>query len=145
MSAILKSIDDPRDALERARRPELVRFARANGVEGITSDMPAILIRRKLRDRGLTKISVPLRLLGQVETPTIVETQPSERGAVVDAAADLERQFAAQATKSPDQMSILELGAEMKRLNIKRDRRDNMATLRAKIEGHGKNALERGQ
>ena len=34
-------------------------------------------------------------------------------------------------------MTINELGAEMKRLNIKRDRRDNMITMRAKIEQHG--------
>ncbi len=139
MSAVLKRIDDPRDALERARRPELVRFAKLNGISEINKEMPAILMRKILRDRNLTGIAVPRRTLGAPEN-TNQPIAPAVNAAAneVDATEDLARQFAAAPPrKTPAQMSINELGAEMKRLGIKRDRRDNMTTLRAKIEQHG--------
>ncbi len=148
MTAILKRIDDPRDALERTRRLQLVAYARANNVPNITGDTPAILIRARLRERGLTRpTNVTFQPLGQPERPA-----PRQNAAVVpespraiDMVADLERQFAAEppaplpsAPKSAAHMTIIELGNEMKRLKIKRDRKDNMITMRAKIEQHGK-------
>ena len=62
----LLTIQDPRDNLEKARKSELVTFAKANRLSGIDPAMPAILIRRILRNRGLIDIDVPARPLGQV-------------------------------------------------------------------------------
>lgn len=145
MAAVLTRMEDPRDSLDRARLSELVRYARANGLTGISSDMPAILIRRQLRDRGLTRINVPPRTLGHTEAAAIVETPPAAGGSIVDAEADLARQFEQQqavptlpyagGSKNLAKMSINELRAECRRLGIKLSRRDNMITMRAKIDG----------
>lgn len=136
MAAVLTRMEDPRDSLDRARLSELVRYARANGLTGISSDMPAILIRRQLRDRGLTRINIPPRTLGHTEAAPIVETPPAAGGSIVDAEADLARQFEQQPkAKTTAQMSINELRAECHRLGIKLSRRDNMITMRAKIDG----------
>ena len=62
----LLTIQDPRDNLEKARRSELVKFAQAHRVAGIDPAMPAILIRRILRSKGLIDIDVPVRPLGKV-------------------------------------------------------------------------------
>lgn len=144
MGAVLKRIDDPRDALERARRLELVNFARANGVKEINPEMPAILMRKILRGKNLTGIAVPDRRLGMPENATAQATMDTAASAnEINAEDDLARQFAQQKAapmKRPAQMSINELGAEMKRLKIKRGRRDNMTTMRAKIEQHGQDA-----
>lgn len=61
----LLSIQDPRDNLEKARKFELVQFAHAQCISGIDPAMPAILIRRILRNRGHVNIDVPARPLGQ--------------------------------------------------------------------------------
>ncbi len=61
----LLTTQDPRDNLEKARLGELVTFAKANRVSGIDPAMPAILIRRILRNKGLIDIDVPVRPLGQ--------------------------------------------------------------------------------
>lgn len=152
MGAVLQRIDDPRDDLERARRTELVKFARANGINEIpignavipVADAPAKLTRVVLRSKGLVRIQIPKRVLGtpqgSVQPPSDAPDVPAD---AIDEVADLARQIAAQPVpirKTPAQMSINELGAEMKRLNIKRDRRDNMLTMRAKIEQHGQDA-----
>lgn len=145
MSAVLKRIDDPRDALDKARHIELVAFVRANGILDITPDMPAILIRRRLRAKGIRRIPIPERPLGVVTGQTITDTAPT--GIESDAADDLERQF--KATPKPvaqdkklSQMSINELRAHGKKLGIKWSRRDNMITMREKIEAQqsGENA-----
>ncbi len=156
-SAKLLRIDDPRDALERARRNELVAYARSNGIQEIdiagrsvrVNEAPAILVRKVLRDKRLTRIPIANRTLGAPEGRAAV-TDAMSAGNEVNADADLARQFAAEPPPRPlpvapkvkpaSQMTINELGAEMKRLNIKRDRRDNMITMRAKIEQHGQNA-----
>lgn len=141
MTAILKSVEDPRDQLERARRYELVSYARANGMAEINADMPAILIRRKLRARGFTRPPIPNRILGMPERSPAQDV--TSAGPDIDAADDLERQFARPAIsvvaerKPLTEMTLGELNAEMKRLGIKRERRDNMVAMRAKIEAHG--------
>jgi hypothetical protein len=153
MGAVLTRIDDPRDALERARRPELTAYARANGINTISigeravrvDEAPAILVRQVLRDRRLTRIPIARKMLGAPEGRAAAMAPPDAFPAAneVDATADLARQFAAAPSsplpkrKPASQMTINELGAEMKRLKIKRDRRDNMITMRAKIEQHG--------
>jgi hypothetical protein len=149
MSAILKSIDDPRDALDRAKRPALVAFARANGMKHITEQMPAILIRRELRQNNLTHIPQPPSRLGQPPGGAGGKAfVPAPDGAAaVDAEADLARQFAQYQQADPAvpapvlakplaEMNINELGAEMKRLQIKRVRTDNMESMRVKIAAH---------
>jgi hypothetical protein len=157
---ILNKIEDRRDSLDKARRRELHDFAVANGVKEITSDTPAILARHILRQRGLTRIVTPPRPLGARNQPGTglkyqnhMQTpggQQPPQGVEADMIADLARQFATQARppavdpsgdKPLAKWSINELGAEMKRLNIHRDRRDNMKTMREKIEAHrGQNA-----
>lgn len=138
----LHRIDDPRDALAKATRGELVKFAKARGLypEIINGDMPAILIRKKLRERGMTNIVIPKRILGQpsrpaamgdgghVETPNAVEA---------DAEADLERQWAQQAAKPspPAALTMKDLRAACKERGIKVERTDNMESLKVKLNG----------
>ncbi len=168
--AQLKSIDDPRDNLEKAHRPELVRFARANGLTHITEDMPAILIRHELRTRRLTNIRIPPRPLGaQQNHPDALAASPQPQNVVeVNAAADLARQYEQQLAnqrepepesiqrarppKYPNRLKprppqeINQLRDECKRLGIKMERRDGKAQLKAKIEAHrGQNAAQRSQ
>jgi hypothetical protein len=152
---ILNKIDDPRTPLDKARRRELYDFARANGVTEITDQTPAIIARSILRQRGLTRIVTPPRPLGATNQPgTGLKYQnhiqapggEHQTGVEADMVADLARQFAASQRQAPTsdaagekplaKWSINELGAEMKRLNIHRDRRDNMKTMRTKIEAH---------
>jgi hypothetical protein len=155
---ILNKIDDPRTPLDKARRRELYDFARQNGVTEITDQTPAIIARSILRQRGLTRIVIPPRPLGAQNQPgTGLKYQnhmqapggPQQTGVEADMVADLARQFANTQRQAPadgadkplSKWSINELGAEMKRLNIHRDRRDNMKTMREKIEAHrGQNA-----
>lgn len=135
MSAVLKRIDDPRSNLEKARRFELVAYAHANGLTDVHENMPAMLIRRRLYERNLTRIPVNAPPLG---VPAGVPSAPSPDTPAyeVDAVADLERQFKQQS--KPAKSGINELRAECKRLGIKLSRRDNMHTMKAKIESHGK-------
>lgn len=108
MSLQLHRIQDPRDMLERARRSELVEFARQKGVKEIVPEMPAMLMRKILRSRGLTNIAIDLRQLGEVTRNKInvkkstAKPKPGarapepERVAVVDADDDLMRQWEAE-------------------------------------------------
>jgi hypothetical protein len=155
---ILNKLEDPRTDLDKARRRELYDFAVANGVKEITSETPAIIARHILRSRGLTRIKIPPRPLGAQNQPgTGLKYQdrmqspggPQPNGIEADMVADLQRQFeqqqrAPRPQSQPDdkplaKWSINELGAEMKRLGIHRDRRDNMKTMREKIEAHRAN------
>jgi hypothetical protein len=153
MTAILKRVDDPRSLLQRARRTELVAYARANGLAHISADIPADIIRDELLSRGLTRPPIPNRVLGVPDREQRAPLQPSAQpsGNEVSALADLKRQFAQPAISIPpapaagaapsadvvDRMTIIELGNEMKRLKIKRERRDNMIIMREKIKAHG--------
>jgi len=80
---ILDKIDDPRSPLEKARRAELIAFARDRGVKEIKHDMPATLIRKILRAKGITDIRPPMRQLGQegrtVVAPTLVTREGLNR------------------------------------------------------------------
>lgn len=96
----LQFIDDPRDALNKATRYELFKFARDNGVTEIEEGMPALYMRQVLRSRGLTRINIPDRVLG---TPGGVPgareiANPSSPAdtTTVDAVSDLQRQWMAQ-------------------------------------------------
>ena len=134
---ILNKIDDPRDALAKARRYELLKFAKANGVSEITEAMPAILMRKILRGRGLTRIAIPPRNLGQMNQSRSAEAAPVSGDQVpeIDADADLARQFGqmAPAPKPGAEMSINELRAAVKAKGLKIARTDTMESLRAKL------------
>jgi hypothetical protein len=123
--------EDPRSPLDKARRQELVRFANSNGLKDVTEAMPAVVIRKLLRDKGLVNINVPDRQLGNFVQPDSVTEQDAN---TVDADTDLVRQFAEQSAK-PDYsaMSINELRAECRKNGIKIERRDNLNSLRAKL------------
>lgn len=62
----LQKIIDPRDNLEKLRRTELYRLAKSEGLSDIEPGMPAILMRRMLRDRGIRDVPDPNRPLGGV-------------------------------------------------------------------------------
>ena len=143
----LNNIEDPRSNLDKARRSELYEFAKNNGVTEINDNMPAILMREILRGKGLTRIPVPDRRLGQTNQPnprphyqnTMAAPggqQPAPKGVAVDAVADLARQYQ-QEQRRPlaDSMTIGELRKECKARGIKLERRDNMTTIRAKLRG----------
>lgn len=155
---ILNKIDDPRDNLEKAHRMELVKFARAHGLNHISEQMPAILIRQELRSRNLTNIRIPPRPLGaQSHPPAMADAAQPQNVVQVNAAADLARQYASQLPQQasppppPKQngrfkrlverpkSEINQLRDQCKALGIKMGRRDNMAILKAKIEAHGQN------
>lgn len=157
---ILNKIEDPRSNLQKAKRRELVDFALKNGVTQISGfpvndGTPADILRAELRQRGLTRIDIPLRVLGAQNQPgTGLKYQNrmqapggtvAPTGVTVDAGADMRRQFEAEQTRHAAEtkwraelaaMGINELGAEMKRLKIHRDRKDNKETMRAKITAH---------
>lgn len=140
MTLILKSIDDPRDALSKARRSELAKFAHANGIKefefsGVRfkpEDAPAEITRTYLRSQGLTRIKVPPRILGQPNQPhanavVTAAAQPA-KSVEVSAAADLARQFQGQQggalldEKPVEKMSFSELHKECSERGVKRPR-----------------------
>ncbi len=155
---VLKSIDDSRDSLDKARRKELERFAKANGVGDIKQGMPAILMRRILRAKGLTNIQIPKRILGFPEPGSAppgfeppVSALPGDltAGAVqggdsVDAADDLERQWMEQQNvvqfpePEPDHpdysaMKYIDLLKLAKSRNVALKRTDDRPTIEAKL------------
>lgn len=160
-SAILKSIDDPRTSLDKARRGELYRFALANGVNElrfggtvlpINDGTPAELLRHELRSRGLTNIEIPRRVLGQPEpqprlrssngNPLTVQAQtPAEKKEppVVNATADLMRQYQSNAFAPPepeyDTMKRFELAKLCKAKGIAMERTDKKEDLVEKLRG----------
>lgn len=154
----LNRIDDPRDSLSKARRSELIAYARANGVKEIDPNMPAILMREILRGKGLTRIKIPNRPLGAIGQTGALPDHPLTSGVEADATADLARQWAQQSAPAPAapaaapatsardkplaDMGINELRKVCQDLGIKLGRTDNMKSMREHIEAHrnGQNA-----
>jgi hypothetical protein len=142
----LLRVDDPRDNLEKAKRPELLAFARQHGVTEIKHDMPAIIMRRILRAKRLTDIKIPRRILGQPESrgQAIVTAAP-ENVVSFDAADDLMRQYQAGAMAAPapsapsakpyEQMTRAELAKTCKARNIPMARTDKKEMLMEKLRG----------
>lgn len=149
MGLQLLKIDDPRDALERARKPELLAFARANGLGAVITDaMPAMLMRRELRRLNITRITVPQRTLGMSEQasraaparPSLPSSALADDGPTVDAEDDLARQLAAAAAveaatkpKTLDEMTYNELRKEGVRLGARLNRSDRLEVIREKV------------
>ena len=132
---LLSRIDDPRDTLERASRDELFFFAQERGVTEIEQNMPAILMRKILRQKGLNSINIPNRPLGA--NPGVVIADPQEKVPEMDADAALEEQWrqSKEAPKDVSKMGMQELRSECKRRGIKMARTDNLKTLREKLVG----------
>jgi hypothetical protein len=159
--AQLKSIDDPRDNLDKARLHELIDFARRNGITTLNGkpveDNPAILIRRELRQQRLTNIRVPHRPLGGVPAAPVASDAPG-----IDAADDMLRQMQTQKPEPPrpapqpaktkakypnrlverPKQEINVLRDKCKELGIPMSRRDRLPDLKAKIEAHGQNSAQ---
>lgn len=148
---ILNKIDDPRDNLAKATRYAVWQFAKANGIN-FPEDAPADVVRAALRQRGLRNIPVNRPALGAQNGPAGGQAiVPDAQGVEVDATADLaaqwerdrKRDLETGKTKRPERHNPMnELRARAKELGIKVDRRDNVNTLRAKVEAHGKDAAE---
>lgn len=139
MSLQLLSITDPRDNLDKARRTELVAYARANGVTNITEQMPAIIIRKTLRNLGLNRIRIPQRILGQ---PAVAarppgsladDGMPGTSAGEIDAADDLARQYEAEAPRNAHLMAYNEIRREAKKIGLAFTRKDNLASMKAKL------------
>ena len=152
----LNRIDDPRDALQRARQTDILRYAREKNIKEITHDMPAMLARPIIRGKGLAgdfarwaRGNVQFKPLGSAPSrPTVT----SDQATAVDADADLAAQWAANRkadlesgkTKRPERHNPMnDLRVKARELGIKVDRRDNINTLRAKVEAHGQNTAQR--
>lgn len=54
----LDKVHDPRDHLERAHRKELENFAKAHNITEIIPGMPAVVMRKILRGKGINDIGV---------------------------------------------------------------------------------------
>jgi hypothetical protein len=152
---------DPRDNLDKAHRRELVEFARANGLE-VSEDMPADDIEGKpgtglrnfLRAKGVTRIAIPRRSIdgrGTEKTFSLKARKPAPPLATSDEWNEFQQFKAWKASqhgqaapaapipvasdKSVEAMSINELRDACKTRGIKMERRDNMASLKAKLNG----------
>jgi hypothetical protein len=66
MEVLRQEQDDPRDNLEKLLPDELYFFAKSTGITDINRAEPAMLMRKKLRDRGFVDVPLPQpRILGQ--------------------------------------------------------------------------------
>jgi phage shock protein A len=95
-------------------------------------------MRNILRQKGLTRISIPVRTLGQTIQPgTSPVAQPEQKVDTVNATDDLMRQWATQTPQAPQKPrnEIVELRKECKQRGIKMARTDKIADLRAKLDG----------
>lgn len=140
-------IEDPRDALEKARRKELERFMKERIPAEFAPGMPAPLMRRRLRAAGHTDIRIPRRILGQ---PSAVHTDATAvhlqgangHGPAMDATDELERQWREQAAARPapprtvDDMNLAEMRHYAKTIGVQQGARETKVTLREKIRRH---------
>lgn len=131
--------EDPRGNLEKASRYELAQLAKKLGFTDITYDTPQPLQVKLLRQRGITDIDIPERVLGDIR-PLVYNTdqvQPvkAQKTEAKSMTADelLEQEYRQQQPKTPAEMSMTELRSECKRRGIKMARTDNLKTLREKL------------
>lgn len=149
----LNRIDDPRDALGRARQTHILQFAREQKIDEISPDMPAMLARTVIRGKGLAgtfaqwaRGHVQFKPLGSApDRPAVTSDQANAVDAEADLAAqwarDRQRDLDTGKTKRPERHNPMnELRAKAKELGITVSRRDNLESLRAKVEAHGQNA-----
>lgn len=160
---ILNKIEDPRSNLDKTKRRELVEGIRALGVEqfefnGVQFPLdpwpPAIIMRAYLRGRGVMRVdNVPVRTLGSSEPSRtgryenkLQPSRPTSQGVDADTVSDLARQWPQQAlpagpekpqepVKPVPDMTMAELRKACKARGIPMARKDNMESLRAKLNG----------
>lgn len=137
---------DPRSAWDHARRIEIYRYAKEKGITEIVEAMPKDLMVLRLKALGLPPPPVPQRPIGALIDSRSGDTSPESHHytgqpqkpvtetVVMDAAAVMERDWQ-QTQKTPTTMTITEMRQELKRRGIKMKRTDNMAALRAKLDG----------
>ena len=137
----LNLILDPRtDPLERARLGELQNFAKESGVQ-FDPSYGAPVIRELLRRAGKTDIKPPERPLGAIYQPRVtptshkVESAPAPKQEEIPTVNALDNLLQQQMVRPTDQMNITELRQACKAKGIKLARTDNMATLKAKLDG----------
>lgn len=147
---ILNKIEDPRDNLEKARLWELEAFAAANRVTEVRPGMPAILIRKILRSKGVTRIRIPPRQLGALNGGGAPLPTGDEKVVEADASDDLMRQWLQQQAAPPpaaippapepvalDETTDINVLRRMcQARDIKMSRRDRRPDLIAKIRAH---------
>jgi hypothetical protein len=138
---------DPRGPWQKARLGELQNYAKEKGIK-VSPDLGADKLREVLMASGLPPPSPPPRTLGQYqENPSPAShryqntLQPASPARAIQGPVPTPN---VPARPAPDRqrapvpvarMSINELRDECKRLGIKMERRDNMQSLRAKING----------
>lgn len=127
----LNKVFDPRDRLDKARRKELEMFAHENGVSEITEGMPALVMRRILRQRNITNITIPNRSLGSSDKPN----GPSLEAATSEINADDLLMAEWEEEKPVDEMNIQELRKKCKEMGMKQAPTDNTESLRARLNG----------
>lgn len=138
-------IEDPRDELEKANRDELFRFAQSVGVAEIDERMfmganAAIMMRKVLRQRGITNIRIPARQLGMPYGA--ISPEPSGKSMTADEMAEMDyaaQRKASETENKPSvdiaQMTIGALRRTCKERGVKFDRTDKMTMLREKLSG----------
>lgn len=135
--------EDPRDPLEKATRDELVAYAHSKGQIDIVEQMPAVLIRKLLKSRGLTDIKIPDRQLGGfndansyglVAEKSDAPSVNAEEAMIAQWQQRKDDPVEAEPV-SVDDMPMGQLRAECKRRGIKMARTDNMEALRDKLRG----------
>lgn len=132
MGLLLNKIFDPRDALDKAHRKEMERYAKAHGINEIRPGMPAVVMRKILRRKGVKDIGVK-RVLGQ-QGPSGFEAE-AER--IVDADDLLMEEWEGNSYKGMNMGTIRRICKEK---GIPQKRTDNADILIAKLVEHGKNA-----
>lgn len=158
MSMRILRTEDPRDALAKARRLEILAFARLNKVNEIRQDMPADIMRAILRRRGMTNIQIPKRVLGQPEFRGERETIDQGNGLEVEAVDDLMKQYLRQSPQIEEQPKLKKMMKsrhsewknkkvgemqmnEMRRAclfyNLQMSRKDKKPDLASKLKAHG--------
>ena len=153
MSLVLHRIDDPRDALSRARRKPLELFARDAAIIEIKAGMPGDLMKCIIRMKGYVERYKEWAARNRIVNPPLGGEKPQPTNGAdenaINADDDLMRQWMAQhqtvsedqPTNSPadrkpvEKMGINELRAECKSRGIKLSRRDNMKSLKDKLLG----------
>ena len=156
MGLMLQKIQDPRDPLQKARRSELVAFAKRKGIEDIDENMPAELMRKILRGKGINQLDhAPTQVLGSTQDRRGREVpEPTQENTrEVSAEADLERQWREHqervkqeqaermAARGPRDMTIQELRKQVKAHGLKNDRNESRADIIKRLEQHlGKDA-----
>ncbi len=125
-----------RDALERATRDELYYFAKDHGIEFDHRTTPADVMRVVLRQKNLTNISVPIRVMGRPipGSENVDVRQDAVQVKEVDATTDLMKQWQEKGRDIRD-MSRAELAKECKRRGIKMKRTDKIEDLRERLGG----------